>query len=116
MQRFTRTRLLLGESSFLSLSSGHVAVIGVGAVGGYVTEGLARAGIGRLTLVDFDIVQPSNINRQLLALDSTVGELKVKAAAARVHQINPACQVEAHDLFADGETIRQIFEQNRMSL
>jgi tRNA A37 threonylcarbamoyladenosine dehydratase len=88
-----------------------VAVIGLGAVGGYVAEGLARAGVGRLTLVDFDTVQPSNINRQLLALDSTVGEPKVNAAKERIHQINPACLVDALQLFADSETIEQIIAE-----
>lgn len=108
MQRFTRTRLLLGDSSFSRLCSGHVAVIGLGAVGGYVVEGLARAGVGRLTLVDFDTVQTSNINRQVLALENTVGMPKVKAAEERVKQINPECRTDALQLFADSETIEQI--------
>lgn len=111
MQRFTRTRLLLGDSAFSRLASSHVAVIGLGAVGGYVTEGLARAGVGRLTLVDFDAVQLSNINRQLLALESTVGEPKVKAAKERVLKINPACRIDALELFADSETIEQVIAE-----
>ena len=108
MQRFTRTKLLLGDPAFSRLSSGHVAVIGLGAVGGYVTEGLARAGVGRLTLVDFDTVQPSNINRQLLALDSTLGMPKVQAAKERIRRINPTCRTDAFEIFADEKTIEQI--------
>ncbi|HSO10545.1 MAG TPA: ThiF family adenylyltransferase, partial [Desulfoprunum sp.] len=76
MERFTRIRCFLGEERFSRLQSRFVTVVGLGAVGGYVVEALARAGIGRLRLVDFDTVQPSNLNRQILALTSTIGRLK----------------------------------------
>ena len=108
MERFARTRLLLGEERFLRLQSRYVTVVGLGAVGGHAVEGLARSGITRLRLVDFDIVQPSNMNRQILALSSTVGRAKVDVAKERVLDINPACEVEALQLFADDTTMDRI--------
>ncbi|MEE4313771.1 MAG: tRNA threonylcarbamoyladenosine dehydratase [Desulfofustis sp.] len=106
--RFTRTRLLLGDQAFARLTAAHVAVIGLGAVGGYAVEGLARAGVGRLTVVDFDTIQPSNINRQILALESTIGQAKAVVARQRILDINPACRVDAATCFADADTIRDI--------
>ena len=85
-----------------------VTIVGLGAVGGYAAEGLARAGIGRLRLVDFDTIQPSNINRQILALESSIGQTKVEAAKERITLINPRCQVEALELFAAEETLDDI--------
>jgi len=82
--------------------------VGLGAVGGYAAEGLARAGIGRLRLVDFDTIQPSNINRQILALESSIGQTKVEAAKERIALINPQCQVEALELFAAEDTLDDI--------
>jgi len=111
MDRFTRTKRLLGDRSFSRLSAAHIAVIGLGAVGGYAVEGLARAGIGRLTLVDFDTIQPSNINRQLHALDSTIGKSKPIAVRDRVLDINPRCQVKAIELFADRENILAVINE-----
>ena len=75
-ERFGRTRALLGEEKFGRLQGASVMVVGLGAVGGYALEALARAGIGHLILVDFDIVEPSNLNRQILALHSTLGRKK----------------------------------------
>ncbi len=112
MQRFSRTKMLLGEAGFAKLSSSHVAVVGLGAVGGYAVEGLARAGLGRLTIVDFDIVQPTNINRQIVALESTMGCSKADAARERVLDINPACRVEALQLFVDSESVAQILDRS----
>lgn len=106
--RFARTRLLLGDQAFARLTGAHVAVIGLGAVGGHAVEGLARAGVGRLTVVDFDTIQPSNINRQILALESTIGQSKAVAARQRILEINPACRIDAVNCFADGETIGDI--------
>ena len=108
MQRFLRTRLLLGESRFDRLRASHVAVIGLGAVGSYAVEGLARAGVGKLTLMDFDTIQPTNINRQLIALDSTIGQPKVQAARDRIIDINPDCRVVPHELFGDSDSIEQV--------
>ena len=112
MHRFTRTELLVGEESFDRLASSHVAVIGLGAVGGYAVEGLARSGIGKLTLVDFDEIQLSNINRQIYALESTLGRSKTSIARERVLDINPQCLVTAHNIFADEQTFALITQEN----
>lgn len=103
-----RTRLLLGDSGVEKLARARVILFGLGGVGGYVAEALARAGIGRLTLVDADTLSDSNRNRQLLALCSTVGQPKAAAAAARIRDINPACQVQALQLFYLPETADQV--------
>lgn len=104
MERFTRIRCFLGEERFARLQSAFVTVVGLGAVGGHVVEGLVRAGIGHLRLVDFDTVQPSNLNRQILALSTTIGHPKAEIARERVLAINPDCQVEALQIFADDLT------------
>lgn len=95
----SRTRMLLGDSAIDTLQSATVAVIGVGGVGGYVVEALARSGIGTLHLVDNDTVAESNINRQIVALHSTIGRYKVDVAAERVHDISPDCRVVRHKMF-----------------
>ena len=94
-----RTQRLLGKDGMERLKQSHVAVFGIGGVGGYAVEALARSGIGALTLVDNDRVEPSNLNRQLIALHSTLGEFKVDAAAARVADIAPHCRVSTHRCF-----------------
>jgi tRNA A37 threonylcarbamoyladenosine dehydratase len=104
--------MLLGEAAFTLLSNSHVAVAGLGAVGGYAVEGLTRAGVGRLTLVDFDTIQPTNINRQIMALESTMGRSKVEVAAERVSDINPACRVEPLQLFIDDEGAAEIISRS----
>jgi len=91
--------MLLGEDALTRLASSRVIVFGIGGVGGYVVEGLARAGIGRLDLVDKDVVSLSNINRQIIALTSTVGQYKADVAAARVRDINPSCEVTTYNTF-----------------
>ena len=96
---FERTELLLGQEAQERLRAAHVAVFGVGGVGGYAVEALARAGIGALDLFDNDTVSESNLNRQLHALHSTVGQPKVAVAAARVRDVNPDCRVSANQLF-----------------
>lgn len=88
-----RTALLLGTAALERLHRAHVAVFGVGGVGGYVCEALARSGVGQLTIVDADTVSLSNINRQLVALHSTVGRLKVDVMRERILDINPDCRV-----------------------
>lgn len=101
-----RTDALIGQDATARLAASAVAVFGLGGVGSYVAEALARAGVGRLVLVDGDTVADSNRNRQLCALTSTVGRSKADVIAERVHDINPACIVEAHTLFylpPDGE-------------
>lgn len=94
MERFARSELLLGRNGMEALYKACVAVFGVGGVGSYVVEGLARAGVGHLVLIDADTVSISNINRQLPALTSTVGMLKAEVMALRVKDINPSIQVE----------------------
>ncbi|MBU0677953.1 MAG: tRNA threonylcarbamoyladenosine dehydratase [Verrucomicrobia bacterium] len=106
--RFIRTELLLGEKALARLAGTRVMVVGMGAVGSYATEGLARSGIGHLQLVDFDVAQESNINRQLYALSSTVGKPKVEVARERVLDINPDCTVDAITTFVDDITVCQL--------
>jgi tRNA A37 threonylcarbamoyladenosine dehydratase len=104
MQRLSRIARLLGTEKVQKLQRSYVAVIGLGAVGSYATEALARAGIGRLLLVDFDTVHLSNINRQLFALESTLGRYKADVAKARVLDINPHCRVDVQHVFVDQDT------------
>ena len=99
-----RTRLLIGDEAVDRLKAAHVIVFGVGGVGGYTAEALARAGVGKLTLVDADVVSDSNRNRQILALLSTVGQPKVEVAAKRIAEINPDCVVEPVQLFYGPDT------------
>jgi tRNA A37 threonylcarbamoyladenosine dehydratase len=91
--QFERTHILIGSEGIELLSDKHVFVAGLGGVGSYCAEALARAGVGRLTLLDHDVVVASNINRQLPALLSTVGQSKAELMRARIHDINPACEV-----------------------
>jgi len=100
--------MLIGTDGIKRLRASQVAIIGLGAVGSYAAEALARAGIGSLRLVDFDIIRPSNINRQLFALDSTCGLAKTEAAQRRIQDINPDCAVQAFRIFAHRDTIPQI--------
>ena len=104
MDQFSRTRILVGEKNMDRLARAHVAIFGIGGVGGYVTEALARAGIGALDLVDHDQVELSNLNRQIIALHSTLGMDKVDAARARILDINPHCRVVTHKDFFLPET------------
>lgn len=90
---YSRTRMLIGEDGVKKLKAAHVAVFGLGGVGSYTAEALARSGVGELTLVDNDTIAESNLNRQLYALHSTLGMPKTEAAAQRVLDINPACRV-----------------------
>ncbi len=103
--RFSRTEQLIGREAFAKLKKARVVVFGLGAVGAYAVEALARAGIGFLRLVDCDIVRPSNINRQLYALESTLKRPKTEVAAERVRDINPDCTVEPFQGFAGKKTL-----------
>ncbi len=100
----TRTELLLGCEAVKRLSSSSVAIFGVGGVGGFCAEALARAGVGKITLVDSDTVAPSNINRQIIALSSTVGMPKVDVMKERISDINPSAEVHALRLFYSADT------------
>ena len=106
-EEFVRTAMLLGEEAIEKLQKARVAVFGVGGVGGYAVEALARCGVGALDLIDSDTVSRSNINRQILATYSTVGMLKVDAAKARVLDINPDCVVTTYPIFYLPETAEQ---------
>ena len=108
--RLTRTRMLLGDEGLSRLQNAAVMVVGLGAVGGYALEALARSGIGRLVLVDFDVFDESNINRQILALPSTVGQKKTEVARRRVLDINPDCIVETKDMFVNADTLPQLLD------
>lgn len=105
--QFSRTALLLGKEGVEKLKNARVAVFGVGGVGGYVVEALARSGVGALDLIDKDTVSLSNINRQIIALHSTVGRLKTEVAAERAKDINPDICVRIHNLFYLPETAEQ---------
>ncbi|HEY3297284.1 MAG TPA: tRNA threonylcarbamoyladenosine dehydratase [Armatimonadota bacterium] len=107
IDRFRRLRILLGDEACERLTGSLVMVVGLGAVGSYATEGLARAGVGRLRLVDFDTVGLTNINRQLYALESTLGRPKCEVALERVLDINPSCKVEAIRGFVDSVSINE---------
>lgn len=108
-----RTRLLLGEEKSERLRRAHVLVVGVGGVGAYAAEMLCRAGVGRLTLVDADTVQPTNINRQLPALHSTLGQPKVEVLAARFRDINPEVELTVLPVFLKDENIPQLLDAAR---
>lgn len=98
-EQFSRTELLLGEDAVEKIKNSRVAVFGVGGVGSFTVEALARLGVGHITLVDPDAVAASNLNRQLVALHSTVGRYKVDVAKERILDINPEAQVEALKMF-----------------
>lgn len=101
---YTRTRALLGTPALETLRAAHVAVFGIGGVGGQAVEVLARSGVGELSLFDSDRVAESNLNRQLIALHSTLGQYKVDAMAARIADIDPTTVVHAHRLFYGADT------------
>lgn len=111
-KRFARIELMLGENACSVLKDAHVLVVGIGAVGSYAIEGLARSGIGKFTIVDCDKVMPSNINRQLIALESTIGRSKCEVAKERILDINPECIVEAVEEFVNSETVDKFLDKN----
>lgn len=98
-EQFSRTGLLLGEEGVARLARAHVAVFGIGGVGGHCAEALARSGIGKFTLVDRDTVSLSNLNRQIVALHSTVGRLKTEVMRERILDINPEAEVRSAETF-----------------
>ena len=107
MNQFARTELLLGKEGVKKLQDCRVAVFGVGGVGGYAVEALARSGVGTIDIIDNDDISITNINRQIIATHSTVGRNKVDVAAERIHDINPQCRVFAHKVFYLPETADQ---------
>lgn len=99
LHEFSRTELLIGKEALAKLKASKVAVFGVGGVGSFVVEGLARAGVGRLVLVDSDVVSLTNLNRQLLATRKTIGRPKVKVMKERILEINPEAEITVHQAF-----------------
>lgn len=108
-----RTRLLLGEEKMERLQQAHVLVVGLGGVGAYAAEMICRAGVGRMTIVDADTVQPTNINRQLPALHSTMGREKAEVLAARFKDINPDIQLMVLPVFLKDDNIPELLDAAR---
>ncbi len=108
--KFSRLEKLIGKENINILKNTSVLILGVGGVGGYVVESLARSGIGTLILVDFDIIDITNINRQIIALDSTIGLKKVDVLEKRIKDINENCQVIKVDKFIDKNNINELFK------
>ena len=108
MNQFIRSEILLGKDNMEKLKNSHVMVFGVGGVGSYVCEALARSGVGEITVVDSDTVSESNLNRQLIALHSTIGKKKVDVISDRIYDINPECTVHKKDIFYLPENAHEI--------
>ncbi len=108
MMEINRTELLLGKNSVLKLNNANVCLIGLGGVGGIIAEALVRSGVGNITLIDKDVVEPSNINRQIIALNSTIGQHKADALKNRLLDINPNLNVRALKIFYLPETADEI--------
>ena len=113
-QIFSRFAMLIGEEGIEKLKKSSVIVFGVGGVGSYVVESLARSGIGKITMVDFDEISESNINRQIHALKSTVGKSKIEIMKERILDINPECEVILKKKFLF-ENVSEIFEEDGMA-
>lgn len=107
-EQFERTSLLYGKENIDKLKNKHVAIFGVGGVGGYVVESLVRSGIGHISIFDNDVVSITNINRQIIALYSTIGQYKVDVLKKRILDINPNCEVHAYKMFVDENNINNI--------
>ena len=110
--KFSRLEKVIGSDNVNDLSEKSVLVLGVGGVGGYVAEGLARSNIGTLILVDYDKVEESNINRQIIALNSTIGKSKVDVLEERIKDINSGCKVIKIDKFIDNNNYLELFDNN----
>lgn len=106
-EKFSRTEILIGEKKLNKLKNSKVAVFGIGGVGGYVVEALVRSSINHITLIDNDIVSESNINRQLIALSTNIGQKKIDVMKKRILEINPDCQVETFDTFVLKDNLEQ---------
>lgn len=107
---FERSHILIGAQGVNQLKQSHVCIAGIGGVGSYAAEALARLGIGRLTLIDHDVVSPSNLNRQLVALHSTIEQTKVNVMAKRIQDINPDCQVSILEQFISPDNIPELLD------
>ena len=105
--QFSRTKMLIGDEALRKLHNSSVAIFGIGGVGGYVAEALARAGVGTLDLIDNDTVNITNLNRQIIALHSTIGKYKVEVAKERINDINPRIIVNTYKTFFTPETTKE---------
>ena len=112
MDLFARTTQLLGAVNMEKIKKTKVAVFGLGAVGSFAMEALARTGVGNMILIDFDTVDASNINRQLFALNSTIGRKKADLACERVKDINPVCSVEIHNSFINAQSLGNLLSKD----
>lgn len=110
-ERFAGLQRLYGNDAYALLKQLHIGVVGVGGVGSWVVEALARSGIGQITLIDYDEIARSNVNRQIHALTETLGEKKIAVMAKRTHEINPECQVHAIDDFINMENMQTLLER-----
>ncbi len=112
MNQFARTEQLLGSQAMEKIKKARIAVFGLGAVGSFAVEALARTGVGHLHLIDFDRVDASNINRQILALNSTIGREKAVLAGERVKDINPECQITVKSSFINAESLEDLLSED----
>ncbi len=112
LPKLVRLEKIIGRDNISILGSKSVLVLGLGGVGGYVVESLVRSGIGKLIIVDFDTIDISNINRQIIALDSTIGNLKVDAMEKRILDINPKCNIIKISEFISADNINLLFDYN----
>lgn len=110
MRWFARTEQLVGPEAYARLKAARVAVCGLGGVGSFAAEALVRAGVGHLRVIDHDVVNPSNLNRQLLALRSTLGRPKAEVATERLLDINPDCIIDARRAFINGDSVADLLE------
>ena len=108
-----RTELLLGEEKMERIRNAHVLVVGLGGVGAYAAEMICRAGVGRMTIVDADTVQPTNMNRQLPAMHSTLGRTKAEVLAARYKDINPAIELTVLPVYLKDENIPELLDADK---
>lgn len=108
-----RTELLLGEEKMNRIRNSHVLVVGLGGVGAYAAEMICRAGVGRMTIVDADTVQPTNINRQLPAMHSTLGKTKAEVLAARYKDINPDIELKVLPVYLKDENIPELLDAGK---
>lgn len=111
MYWYERTRMLLGDEAINKLKKSSVIIFGVGGVGSFVAEAIARAGVGEITLVDNDTVSMTNINRQIIALNSTVGKMKTEVMAERIQDINPECKVNCVNEFILYDNINKVIDK-----
>ncbi|THU04506.1 tRNA threonylcarbamoyladenosine dehydratase [Lampropedia puyangensis] len=111
-RRFGGLQRLYGNTGAMRIAQAHVAVVGIGGVGSWAAEALARSGVGKLTLIDLDNVAESNINRQIHALTDTIGQPKVEAMKARIAQINPSCTVHVVEDFVDENNVQALLATN----